>query len=105
MEMTSKSYLSLLNTVIKLAGFSKGQGDWIRKSMGKKKDEILKEYEPYFIYGSGDAKDKVTKKPLNIVGCINNNISEEVAKSTWNKMQDFSKYAFNKSHGASSSCI
>ncbi|HID9562924.1 TPA: OB-fold nucleic acid binding domain-containing protein [Clostridioides difficile] len=95
----------VINIVIKLAGFSKGQGDWIRKAMGKKKDEILKEYEPYFIYGSGDAKDKVTKKPLNIVGCINNEISEDVAKSTWNKMKDFSKYAFNKSHGGGYSLL
>lgn len=95
----------VINTVINLAGFSKGQGDWIRKAMGKKKDEILKEYEPYFIYGSGDAEDKITKKPLNIVGCINNNISEEVAKSTWNKMEDFSKYAFNKSHAGGYSLL
>lgn len=75
--------------VRELAGFSKGQADTIRKAMGKKKAEILDEYEKYFIYGS---------EKYNIKGCIANNIPEEVAQSLWGKMKKFGEYAFNKSH-------
>ncbi|WP_257985740.1 DNA polymerase III subunit alpha [Bacillus sp. M6-12] len=75
--------------VRELAGFSKGQADTIRKAMGKKKTEILDEYEQYFVYGS---------KEHTIKGCIANNISEEVAKTLWEKMKKFGLYAFNKSH-------
>ena len=75
--------------VRELAGFSKGQADTIRKAMGKKKTEILDEYEDYFINGNDLMKIK---------GCIANGIPEEVAKSIWQKMKKFGEYAFNKSH-------
>jgi DNA polymerase III subunit alpha len=75
--------------VRELAGFSKGQADTIRKAMGKKKTEILDEYEQYFIYGS---------EKHNIKGCIANGIAESIAKSLWEKMKKFGLYAFNKSH-------
>lgn len=75
--------------VRELAGFSKGQADTIRKAMGKKRTEILDEYEQYFIYGS---------KEKNIKGCIANGIDENIAKNLWEKMKKFGLYAFNKSH-------
>ncbi|WCK56967.1 DNA polymerase III subunit alpha (plasmid) [Aneurinibacillus sp. Ricciae_BoGa-3] len=75
--------------VRELAGFTKGQADTIRKAMGKKKKEILNEYEAYFIHGS---------QKKGIVGCIANGIPEETAKSIWAKMKKFAEYAFNKSH-------
>ena len=83
-----------------LAGFSAGQADTIRKAMGKKKQEILDEYKPYFIEGSGNKLDSHTNKPLNIKGCIANGIDRETAEKIWDKMNSFAKYAFNKSHGA-----
>lgn len=83
-----------------LAGFSMSQADDIRKAMGKKKEEILVEYREYFIYGSDDALDSHTGKPLNIQGCVDRGVSEEVAIRIWDKMKDFAKYAFNKSHAA-----
>lgn len=83
-----------------LAGFSQGQADTIRKGMSKKKDEILNEYKPYFIEGSGRNLDSHTGKPLGIKGCVENGISREVAETIWDKMYNFAKYAFNKSHGA-----
>ena len=88
----------VMQIVRELAGFSRGQADTIRKAMSKKKEEILEEYESYFIRGSGDKIDLKTKQPLNIKGCIQNGISEEAAIRIWNKMKDFAKYAFNKSH-------
>lgn len=86
--------------VRKLAGFTMAQADVIRKAMGKKKEEILAEYKPYFIYGSKDAVDEHTGAKLNIPGCISNNIPEETANKIWMSMRDFAKYAFNKSHAA-----
>ena len=68
--------------------------------MSKKKKDLLDEYKPYFIYGSGDAVDSHTGKALNIPGCISKGIPEEVAIRIWDKMSDFAKYAFNKSHAA-----
>lgn len=88
----------VMQTVRDLAGFSKGQADLIRKSMGKKIMAILDEYKPYFINGSGESVDPKTKKPLNIKGCVANGIAEEIATLIWGKMENFAKYAFNKSH-------
>ena len=88
-----------------LAGFSMGQADTIRKAMGKKKQDILDEYKPYFIRGSMGATDSHTGKPLDIKGCISNKIPDLVAVNIWDKMADFAKYAFNKSHAAAYAVI
>lgn len=91
--------------VKKLAGFSQGQADEIRKAMGKKKQEILNIYKPYFINGSGRNIDPHTNKPYGIKGCVANGIDADVAEKIWNKMESFGKYAFNKSHGAAYAVI
>lgn len=64
----------------------------------KKIQAILDEYKPFFINGSGEEIDQKTKKPYGIKGCIDNGISEEIADLIWHKMENFAKYAFNKSH-------
>lgn len=83
-----------------LAGFTAGQSDTIRKAMGKKKQEILDEYKPYFVDGSGQAIDSHSNQPYNIKGCVENGIDSVVAETIWGKMESFAKYAFNKSHAA-----
>ena len=88
----------VMMTVRELAGFTMGQSDTIRKAMGKKKKEILDEYKPYFIEGSGEAVDGHTGKRLDIRGCIANGIPREKAEQIWEKMSNFASYAFNKSH-------
>ena len=75
--------------VRKMAGFSAGQSDLIRKAMGKKKRSILDEYAEYFVTGSEEK---------NIKGCVANGISEDVARKVWSDMEKFAGYAFNKSH-------
>lgn len=89
----------VMHTVRKLAGFSAGESDVIRKAMGKKYQAIVDEYGEYFIYGSA-RKDKELiakgEKPKNIKGCIANGIPEEKAKIIWDKMYKFAQYAFNK---------
>ena len=83
-----------------LANFTPGQADTIRKAMGKKKQEILDEYKPYFINGSGQEIDSHSNQPYNIKGCVENGIDSVVAETIWGKMESFAKYAFNKSHAA-----
>ncbi|MCO5936007.1 DNA polymerase III subunit alpha [Mucilaginibacter sp. RB4R14] len=65
----------------KLAGFSKGDADVLRKAMGKKQIEVLNKMEGQFMDGAianGHPKDKLTK--------------------IWNDWKAFAQYAFNKSH-------
>lgn len=88
----------VIDTVKVLAGFSNGSADDVRRAMGKKKVEILEKYKPFFLYGSKEEINKATGKPYGIAGCIANGISEDIAISIWNKMEEFAKYAFNKSH-------
>ncbi len=58
----------------------------------------MNEYGEYFIYGSEKYDKTHPGSEKNIKGCINNGISESVAKAIWEKMVKFASYAFNKSH-------
>ena len=72
----------------KLAGFTKGQADSLRKGMGKKKKEII---------------DKL--KPLFLEGCAKNNHPVEIAEKIWKDWEAFAAYAFNKSHSTCYSVV
>lgn len=96
MEMTSKSYLSLLQVVRDLAGYSYGRSDLVRRAMSKKKMDVMEEEREYFINGKLKENGEV-----EIKGCIRNGISKEAANQIYDDMIDFAKYAFNKSHAAS----
>jgi len=65
----------------KLAGFTKGEADVLRKAMGKKQIEVLNKMKGQFI-------DQATAKGL------------DPAKLTkiWTDWEAFAQYAFNKSH-------
>ncbi len=65
----------------KLAGFSKGDADVLRKAMGKKQKAVLDKMKAQFIDGAtqkGHPKDKLEK--------------------IWSDWEAFAQYAFNKSH-------
>lgn len=65
----------------KLAGFSKGDADILRKAMGKKQKDVLDKMKGQFNKGceeNGHDKDKVEK--------------------IWKDWEAFAQYAFNKSH-------
>lgn len=85
-----------------LAGYSYGRADLIRRAMGKKKQYIMDAEKEIFLHGNADSK-----KPDEalVPGCIANGISEQAALTIWGKMEEFAKYAFNKSHGAPSFSI
>tara|TARA_B110000305_G_scaffold233436_1_gene289861 strand:+ start:641 stop:4975 length:4335 start_codon:yes stop_codon:yes gene_type:complete len=65
----------------KLANFSKGDADLLRKAMGKKIFEILNKLKPKFLDG-GES----------------NGHSREVLEKIWKDWEAFASYAFNKSH-------
>ena len=65
----------------KLAGFSKGDADMLRKAMGKKIFALLQKLKPQFIDGG--------KK---------NGHPEEILEKIWKDWEAFAAYAFNKSH-------
>jgi DNA polymerase-3 subunit alpha len=67
----------------KLAGYTAGKADLLRKAMGKKKKEILdKEFEPFE------------------AGMKANGYSNGAIRAIWDILVPFSDYAFNKAHTA-----
>jgi len=65
----------------KLAGFTKGEADKLRKAMGKKQIDIL-----------NSLKDKF------MTGGVANGHPEKVLDKIWRDWEKFAQYAFNKSH-------
>ena len=65
----------------KLANFTKGEADTLRKAMGKKQRNVLDKMYPKFIEG-GKA----------------NNLDETKLQKIWKDWEAFAEYAFNKSH-------
>ncbi len=65
----------------KLAGFTKGEADMLRKAMGKKKKKLIDQMFPKFLEG-----------------CANNGHPKEICEKIWKDWEAFASYAFNKSH-------
>lgn len=65
----------------KLAGFSKGDADVLRKAMGKKQKSVLDKMKAQFISGA-----------------TRNGHPAEKLKKIWTDWEAFAQYAFNKSH-------
>ncbi len=85
----------VLQIVQKLAGYSLGKADLLRRAMSKKKHDVMQKERQYFIYGQKDENGNVI-----IPGAIANGIDESIAKSIFDEIMDFASYAFNKSHAA-----
>ncbi len=65
----------------KLAGFTKGQADSLRKAMGKKKKDLMEQLKEKFV-----------------AGCKENGHDEKIVQKIWSDWESFAQYAFNKSH-------
>lgn len=65
----------------KLAGFSKGEADTLRKAMGKKQIETLNKMKSKFIEGASQR-----------------NYDPKKCEKIWTDWEKFAQYAFNKSH-------
>lgn len=73
----------VMDMATELAGMTKGQGYLLIKAVGKKIKKLLDEQ-----------KDKY------IDGCLRNNIPAKVAERTWELIEPFARYGFNKAHSA-----
>ncbi len=65
----------------KLAGFTGGEADTLRKAMGKKKRDVLDKMKPKFLSG-----------------CRERGHDMAVCEKIWGDWEAFASYAFNKSH-------
>ncbi|MBL0082704.1 MAG: DNA polymerase III subunit alpha [Saprospiraceae bacterium] len=65
----------------KLANFTKGEADLLRKAMGKKNRKLIDETYPKFLEG-----------------CKANGHPEPIIEKIWKDWEAFASYAFNKSH-------
>ena len=76
----------------RLAGFSLGQADMIRRAMSKKKHKVIDAERVAFVHGD---------ESRGIDGAVKRGITEEVANSIYDEILDFASYAFNKAHAVS----
>ncbi|MCR4762631.1 MAG: DNA polymerase III subunit alpha [Lachnospiraceae bacterium] len=81
----------VMQIVQRLAGYSLGRADLLRRAMSKKKQHVMEVERKNFIEGIPEE---------NVPGCIGNGITAQIAGSIYDSMMDFAKYAFNKSHAA-----
>ncbi len=72
----------------KLAGFSKGDADLLRKAMGKKIFALLDKLKPQFLEGCKERGHPLDK-----------------AEKIWSDWEEFAAYAFNKSHSTCYSVV
>lgn len=78
----------VMTCAMKIAGYSLGKADLLRRAMGKKKPEEMKEHRAIFVDGA--------KK---------NGISEDIAMQIFDTMEKFAAYGFNKSHAVAYSML
>ena len=81
----------VMQIVQRLAGYTLGRADLVRRAMSKKKAAVMEQERKNFVYGNEEE---------GVPGCISRGISEKTANKIFDDMTDFAKYAFNKSHAA-----
>ena len=72
----------------KLANFTKGEADMLRKAMGKKQREVIDKMKPKFVEGAAK-----------------NGHDAKVCEKIWADWEKFAQYAFNKSHATCYSVV
>ncbi len=72
----------------KLAGFTYGEADILRRAMSKKKYDVLKSEEERFIQG-----------------CVQNGLTKEKAQEVYDLILNFANYGFNRAHSVAYSMI
>ncbi len=78
----------VMRIAVKLAGFTLGQADTLRKAMGKKQPEVMEKMKEAFVKGAVERKIPLAK-----------------AESVFDLMAKFAEYGFNKSHSAAYAMI
>jgi DNA polymerase III subunit alpha len=78
----------IMQIAAKMAGFSLGQADLLRRAVGKKKKEILDKEREHFVKG-----------------CMEKGYSKETANDIYDLIVRFANYGFNRSHAVAYSMI
>ena len=74
----------IMQIVSKMAGFSYGEADILRRAMSKKKEDVMLLYKEKFIEGS-----------------IKNGYDKKISEKVYNLILKFANYGFNKAHSVS----
>ncbi len=85
----------VMEIVRKLAGYSYGRADLVRRAMSKKKLDVMAQEREYFVHGKFDENGN-----LELPGAVRNGVPEKIANEIFDEMSSFASYAFNKSHAA-----
>ena len=83
----------VMQVLRKLAGYSLGRADIVRRAMSKKKHDVMEQERKIFIEGLTDENGNII-----VEGCLRRGIDRATAVSVYNEMESFASYAFNKSH-------
>jgi DNA polymerase-3 subunit alpha len=78
----------IMQVAQKMAGYSLGQADLLRRAMGKKKKEVMAKERGGFVSGA-----------------LERGVDEATAEDVFNLMEKFASYGFNKSHAAAYSVL
>jgi DNA polymerase-3 subunit alpha len=73
----------IITLLQRVAGYSAGEADIVRKAIGKKIDALMRKEEPRFL-----------------AGCRQRGLSAEQAQTLWRLIQPFAGYSFNRAHAA-----
>lgn len=74
----------ILEIAVKIAGYSWGEADKLRKAMGKKIPAEMKAQKEHFTNG-----------------CVKNGMKKEAVAKLWEQIETFAAYGFGKAHAAS----
>ena len=85
----------VMEIVRKLAGYSYGRADLVRRAMSKKKLDVMAQEREYFVHGKFDENGNI-----ELPGAVRNGVPEKIANEIFDEMSSFASYAFNKSHAA-----
>ena len=76
----------------RLAGYTMGQADMVRRAISKKKKAQIEKERHTFVHGDPER---------NIAGCTANGIPQQTAEDIYDEIEAFAQYAFNKAHAVS----
>lgn len=78
----------VMQCAAKLAGYTLGEADLLRRAMGKKKADVME-----------------TQRKQFVSGCVGNGVKTDQAERIFDIVQEFAGYGFNKSHSAAYAMI
>ncbi|MFL6103163.1 MAG: DNA polymerase III subunit alpha [Actinomycetes bacterium] len=73
----------IITLLQKVAGYTAGEADLVRKAIGKKIESLMRKEEPRFL-----------------AGCRDKGLSDDQAQTLWRLIQPFAGYSFNRAHAA-----